>query len=332
MAKTAKQIRLIDLGETDWWQTQAVYHALAERVRSDASDVVILCRPRSPYLCLGYHQVYDEIFDREKCNQMDLPVLRRRLGGGATYLDRNQLFYQFIFHKSRVPVMPERMYANFLTIPVTALRACGIAAQLVGLNEIEVDQKRIAGIGGGNINEASVVVGNFLFDFDFEKMLHVWRVPNAEFGQMAANSLRNRIVTLHEFDKSLMFDKVRDSLLTALHEAFGSRLVTSTLSLAETVHAEMVYKKLTSDKFLSLHTPIGKANPMTSLKISAREQIEFASHRQNGLLVSGSFRVCDGVISESRLQGEPAQDLEKMETALCGTAFEAWRGVAESFL
>lgn len=332
MNKTTQTIRLIDLGETDWWKTQAVYHALAERMNEDSSDAIVLCRPTRSYLCLGYHQVFDEVFDREKCKQLNLPVIRRRLGGGATYLDCNQLFYQFIFHESRVPVVPARMYAKFLALPIAALQRCGIAAKLTKTNEIEIGERRIAGIGGGNINEASVVVGNFLFDFDFEKMIRVWRIPSRAFGQMAASSLRNRIVTLRELDKSLTFDAVRESLMAALRETFGRQLETAILSEIETAHAERVYKKLISENFLNLHAPTEKAKPMTSLKISAREQIEFATYRQNGYFVRGSFRVCDGIIRESRLQLDLTRNMKKMETALRGTAFEKWQQVVEKFI
>jgi lipoate-protein ligase A len=116
-------VRLIDLGESDWAMTQAAYHALADLMAADAPDTVILTRPRTPYLCLGYHQPLEGVFDLRACERMGLPIIRRRVGGGATYLDRNQLFYQFIFHHRRAPATPRRIYRHFLAAPVAALRA-----------------------------------------------------------------------------------------------------------------------------------------------------------------------------------------------------------------
>ena len=60
------------------------------------------------------------------------------------------------------------IYSLALTAPVNALQQLGLNAELRETNEIEVDGKRIAGTGGGRIDEACVVVGNLLFDFDFE--------------------------------------------------------------------------------------------------------------------------------------------------------------------
>src|SRR6266542_4260433 len=98
-------IRLLNLGIIPPLQTQSVYHALAEQMTGDSQDVIIVCRPNAPYLCLGYHQVFENTFDADECERRGLPVLRRRLGGGATYLDSNQLFYQCIFHHTRMPAM-----------------------------------------------------------------------------------------------------------------------------------------------------------------------------------------------------------------------------------
>ena len=170
-----KPIRLLNLGSIPPWQTQAIYHALAKRMSTDTRDVVLICRPNAPYLCLGYHQIFESIFDTAECERRGLPVLRRRLGGGATYLDQNQLFYQIVFHHSRTPVMLKELYAFALKAPVATLRRLGLNAELHDTNEIEVSGKRIAGTGGGRIGEASVVVGNRLFDFDFEAMSSVWR-------------------------------------------------------------------------------------------------------------------------------------------------------------
>src|SRR5574341_1125715 len=98
-----KPIRLLNLGPTHWLHTQSVYHAVAELMSVESPDTIILAQPLQPYLCVGYHQELDSVLDREACTAMGLPIVRRRVGGGATYLDVNQLFYQCVFHHSRVP-------------------------------------------------------------------------------------------------------------------------------------------------------------------------------------------------------------------------------------
>src|SRR6266498_1123209 len=246
-------IRLLNLGLVPPWQTQAVYHLLAERMTADGSDTIIICRPSAPYLCLGYHQVFESVFDPAECARRGLPVFRRRLGGGATYLDENQLFYQCIFHHTRMPMMLADIYALALAAPVNTLKQLGLNAKLWETNEIEVDGKRIAGTGGGRIEEACIVVGNLLFDFDFDAMTSVWRTPSRGFRQIAQTALRQRITTLREQAPQLSPKLVEDSVIHSFAESFGRPIQAGRLSDEELSAAQKVAKDLASTEFLSLH-------------------------------------------------------------------------------
>ncbi len=170
-------VRLINLGQTGAVRTQAVYHAVAQLTTEASPDTVILNRPARPYLCIGYHQSVHDHLDLAACRAQGLPIVRRSIGGGTTYLDSDQLFYQFVFHRSRVPATASRMYAYLLKVPEQALVNLGFAAALRGEQELEVSGQRIAGIGGGWIGEGAVMVGNFLLDFDFAALVRVWASP-----------------------------------------------------------------------------------------------------------------------------------------------------------
>ena len=103
------------MGQIPGWQTQAVYHTVAELMTEDTPDTIIISQPSDTYVCLGYHQKLDHVFDRQTCEEKEIPILRRKVGGGGTYLDPNQLFYQCVFHKSRVPTNSDKVYEKMLT-------------------------------------------------------------------------------------------------------------------------------------------------------------------------------------------------------------------------
>ncbi|MEK7701907.1 MAG: lipoate--protein ligase family protein, partial [candidate division NC10 bacterium] len=153
-------IRRFDLGFVTPLRSQAIYHGLAAAMDEGSPDTIVFCAPAGPCFCVGYHQNAGEVLDLALCRRRGWPVLRRRLGGGAVYLDERQLFYQAIVHRSRAPFTVERVYATYLAAPVQALRRLGLAAALRSPNEIEVGGRRIAGTGGGQIGEAMVVVGS----------------------------------------------------------------------------------------------------------------------------------------------------------------------------
>lgn len=325
-----KPIRLLNLGLIPPWQTQALYHVLAERMAVDKLDTIIICQPSAPYLCLGYHQVFESIFDPAECERRGLPVFRRRLGGGATYLDQNQLFYQCIFHHTRMPVMLAEIYALALAAPVKTLKHLGLNAELRETNEIEVDGMRVAGTGGGRIDEACIVVGNLLFDFDFEAMTSVWRTPSSAFRQLAKTALRQRITTLKELTSRIsswqgaQAEAVTDLLIRSFAESFARPLQSDALTDEELTAAQSIAEKLSSTEYLSLHKKETNG-PMHSLKISARAFIHAGESRIDGYNVRGSFWVSQDVIQTAKLESEPRREWQPVEERLKGIHFKEWQ-------
>jgi lipoate---protein ligase len=324
-------IRLLNLGPTRSWRTQAVYHATAELMTADSLDTIIICQPLTPYLCLGYHQVYESVLDREECERRNLPVMRRRVGGGATYLDVNQLFYQCVFHHSRVPTLAKDLYAKMLAAPVNTLRRLGLNAELRAINEIEVDGKRIAGIGGGRIGEATVVVGNLLFDFDYRAMAQVWRVPSEPFREMAYDAMKERITTIWRKSGPTNPEAVMWMLLEEFEKALGRPIERGTPKQAETRRSREVAERMISPDYLNLHSDIYQKNgsgfvpPMNSLKISAGVYIKWGEMEWNGRTIQGSFRVREGIIEEARLQSNPEHTWQEIEASLSGVPFKEWQ-------
>ncbi len=315
-------IRLIRLGAIEPVQTQAIYHAVAEQLRADSPDTIILCAPLSPYVCLGYHQVFDSVLDREECERLKLPVVRRQVGGGATYLDSNQIFYQCIFHQSRVPSVFTRVFATMLAAPVAVLVRLGLNATLSKINEIKVDSRRIAGTGGGIIQEASVVVGNILFDFNYQTMARLWHVPSEAFRDLAYQAMRDHMTTLRQLRVTVEAATIEQMLVEEYARALGRPLEESMLSAAELEHAQVVGERLTSNEYLSLHDDRRGYRP---LKIAGNVYIHAEKAQAQGTHVRGTFRVSDGVIEQVRLESEPPRDWSATERRLVGVPFEKWQ-------
>jgi len=317
-------IRLINLGMIPSWQTQAIYHALAERMDEDQQDTIVICRPATPYLCLGYHQVFENIFDPAECNRRGLPVYRRRLGGGATYLDQNQLFYQCIFHHNRMPAIFKDIFSFALAAPVMTLRRLGLNAELRETNEIEVDGKRIAGTGGGLIGDATVVVGNLLFDFDDEAMTAVWRTPSHSFRLLAQKALRDHILRLDTLLQNVSIEGVTNTLIQSFSESMGRPLQPDALSTEEWNTVQEIAGELGSVESLSLHQTNTLPEAIRALKISARASIRYDEAHLNGYDVKGSFWLVEDVIKEAVLESVPEQQWSSSEQRLQGTPFKGW--------
>ena len=313
-------IRLIELGETAWWKTQAYYHAVARRMSRDAPDTVILCRPDRRYTCVGYHQQASEILDLKAVNALQIPVLRRKLGGGTTYLDANQFFYQFIFHRSRLPVHFEQVFQTLLQPAVLTLRRLGLNATLRKVNEIEIDGRRIAGTGGGQIGEAGVVVGNFLLDFDFDTMVRIWNVPHEDFRELAARALRRQLTTLNRYRVPADDRFLAANLSRSIEEALQRPVQSGSFTEEEHRLAEKYFQTVPEIDPPSASRNGSRNRPMTSLKIAADDFIHYRQWETYRL----SVWVKNGMIRECRLRNEAGERIMELENQLINTDFETW--------
>jgi len=311
-------VRLIRAGRIDQGLTQGLYHCLAKRMNESSDDTIILCSPKSPYLCIGYHQVLESVLDTEVCEALNLPIMRRFLGGGTTYLDCHQIFYQCIFHHSRVPWRTEDVYRMMLDAPVKVLNRIGLSGKLRAINEVEANSLRIAGIGGGRIGDAMVVVGNLLLDFNYSLMSSVWKVPNQSFRNLAMETMKKRVGTLNKLGCDHTLESLESYLAEAFTESLERPLHEALLDREEIQAGRYTASDLASSEFLSLHHPVGSAKPMKSIKISADVFIHHIHFRFEGQEVDVSVRADKGIVTD--LQTDFPRKT-KIRELLIGTQF-----------
>jgi len=323
-------VRLLALGAVPWIRTQALYHALAELMTENAPDTIILARTQEPYVCVGYHQPLSAVLDRDACRAAGLPIVRRRVGGGTTYLDKNQQFYQCIFHHKRLPYRVDAVYARLLGAPVAVLQKLGLRADLRDGNEIEVDGRRVAGVGGGRIGEAVVVVGNILLDFDYKMMARVWRVPSEDFRRLAYEAMQRRITTLWSMlPQPVPADEVQTRLAEAYAFALNRPVVPGPLTEAEQAKAAEMEEQLLSEEWLYLHSQ-DEDEPMRTLKISLDAFVHAEEARINGTVMGGTFFARNDVIEQAILTGDlPEGKRHLLENRLVGVPLKHWREVVE---
>ncbi len=311
-------IRRLDLGFVAPLRSQAIYHGLAEAMDAGRPDTIVFCAPTEPYFCVGYHQCAADVLDLGLCLRQGWPVLRRRLGGGAVYLDGSQLFYQAIVHRSRAPFTVERVYAAYLAAPVLALERLGLDAALRPPNEIEVGGRRIAGTGGGQIGEAMVVVGNVLCDFPDARMARAWKAPSRSFRRLAREGLRSCLTTLsRELEAPPSLDALRAAIAAAYAETLGEELVAGDLTAREVAAIEAAERELASRAFVL--EGIGRRD--AGLKIA--RGVYVYEGRAAAADVRVSLRVRHGVIDDLAVRGadpDAARQLVGRPLAALGAA------------
>ena len=190
------RLRVLDFGFVPALRSQAVYHGVADTIAADGEPVLTLVNPDTPYVCVGVHQEVPREVDEAYCAADGLPIIRRHVGGGAVYLDRNQMFFHFMYPRTKAPQYAVNLYPRFIEPVVRTYRELGVEAEYRPVNDIQVKGRKIGGTGAASIGEATVMVGSFMFDFDTATMAHCLKVPSEKFRDKLRQTLDDYMTTM----------------------------------------------------------------------------------------------------------------------------------------
>jgi len=232
-------IRLLDLAPVSPIRSQSIYHAVGYAMASGSPDTIMLVSPNAPYVSIGRHQDASREVDLDYCTDHGYPVIRREVGGGAVYLDGNQLFTQWIFQAEHLPATVEARFELYIDSLIKTYRALGIAADYRPINDIHVNGRKIGGTGAAQMNRAEVVVGSLMFDFDTATMAQVLRVPSEKFRDKVRQTLDDYMTTMRrELGEPPARAEVVATYLAACAEVLGRTIIPGELRADELALAE----------------------------------------------------------------------------------------------
>ncbi len=247
-------IRVIDAGRVSGVRSQTIYHGLAKTFTKGSPDTIVLVTPEDPYFSIGFFQDVDHELDVAYCRDNNIPIVRRETGGGAVYLDQNQLFIQWIFHRESLPVKIGERYRHFIQPILDTYRRIGIQAAYHPVNDIHVRDRKIAGLGSAQIGEAQVVTGNFILDFDFHTMLKAMNIQDPMLKQNTMRDMKAYLTTIkQELDFVPPVADLKIMYLQQCRKWLQKRLFLDRFSEHEYKIFEELDVKMTRDKWLFLN-------------------------------------------------------------------------------
>jgi lipoate-protein ligase A len=213
-------VYLFDLGERPWEESMLVFHALA-RMGIEGLDIVF---PKTPFISIGYFQDAMLEVDLEYCKKENLPVIRREVGGGTVYLDRDQVFYHLVWNRgnTRFPRLMKDIYEHLSVPPIETYGEFGIKTEFRGVNDIVTGEgRKIAGLGGADIADSMVFVGSIILDFDYLKMSRAIKVGEEKFRDKIYKTMKENVSTMKRELGSL---PRRDEVVKVLIEKFSKHI------------------------------------------------------------------------------------------------------------
>lgn len=309
------ELNRLDL--VSWQDSQLLYHA---QPRLDREGLNLLA-PATPYVCVGYFQATEQEVDLAYCRDNQIPVFRREVGGGAVYLDGDQLFFQLVIHRDN-PLVPAggklAFYRKFLGAPIAAYRAMGIPAEYREVNDIVANGRKVSGCGVAEIRDYLVLVGNLIADFDYETMARVLKVPNEKFRDRVYKTMHENLSTIR---RELGFVPPREELWSLLSDKFvqilGPLPVETEVDELWRAKADELANRFIRDEWLHQKR---RRQASRDVRIRAGVNVLERTHKAPGGLLRAVLEVRGGVLATVVISGDfffyPRARLQQLETAL----------------
>ncbi len=308
-------MKLLQLDEMPGQQSMLIFHALARL----GFEGLIIVSPETPLASIGYFQDATKELDLEYCKKMKIPVMRREVGGGATYLDGNQVFYQLIWQKGnkRFPKIIKDIFPYLSQPACETYRDFGIETRFRPENDIvTTDERKIAGEGGGDIGDSMVFVGGILMDFNYKTMSKILKVPEEKFRDKIYKSMEMNLTTMkRELGEMPDREEVAHSLIHNYETLLGKL---KPMTLTRDIIEKMIELErwFTSDEFLFKKTP----RIPTGVKIREGVEILYSAYKAGGGLIRTAQEVKNNMIKDIGISGDfqfyPKSELTYLEKNL----------------
>jgi lipoate-protein ligase A len=319
---------------------QTFYESVAEAVERESSpNTLIMLQPGAPYACVGYHQDLEKEIDLDYCRSVGIPIIRRSQGGGATYLDGNQVFYQIIAKNTTAyPTVVDAMFQRLLAVTVETYKRLGVPAEFKPLNDVVVNGKKISGNGASVNGSTSIMVGNFILDMNYDMMARVLRVPDEKFRDKMAKSMRDWVSSLkRELPHPPSGEEVKRVYSKTFQELLGVKLTKQEQTQEEwRIYESETKPRNLSHEWLYMEAPYSSRKPGRAVKIAHEVKIIEADHKA-GKLIRVRVEMRGEEILDIRITGDffsiPKEAIFHLEDSLRGKRLdeETLRLVIERF-
>lgn len=325
----SRQVTVIDTGLAPARWNLAFDQALVEAHRHGRQgDTIRFIRfPRAAIV--GRHQRLAREVDLAWCAAHGVELARRITGGGAIWMEPAILGWELVLDRSKVAADLATVGARIGGGVAAALNRLGVDARFRPRNDVEVDGRKLCGMGGLFDGGTVLYQGTVLVDLDAEAMAHALVLPTAKLERRGLALLAQRTTSLHqELGEMPSLERVQAALLEAWARALEISPEPGTVppSLEDAAHAAHD-AEIGTDGFV-----LGPAPP------AAGEAWLTGEHRAPGGTIRAHLRLwpsADAVIQDVWFEGDffvsPPRAVSDLEAALKGVVLARSAAVVGAF-
>jgi len=228
----------------------AADEAMALRVGENLSPPVLrLYTYRSCSALVGRFQRIENELNLEFCREQKMSINRRPTGGGAILMGEDQLGVALMLRDWNGCKAPRELMRHFASALCEGLLVFGVNAQFRGKNDLEVEGRKIGGLGiHSNASGGYLLHCSLLVDLDVPLMLRALNVPLEKLEARQLKSIEGRITTVRrELKKDTSLNEVRDKIRRVFSSYFSVEFEQSCYSPEE----KKIISEMESSRYLN---------------------------------------------------------------------------------
>lgn len=264
---------------------------------SDFPATLRLYNYRDHCVLAGRFQDINAEIDIDACKENGFEFGRRLTGGGAIIMGSKQLGICFATSSKEFEWENVReLYHKFSAPVIEALGLLGIEAKFRSKNDLEVNGKKIAGLGVHVSAEGSIQFHtSLLIDLDVSKMLKVLKIPIQKYSDKRKfSSVEQRITTISkELGRNISKSEVIETIKHCFAKAFEIEFVREGFSSGEKLRiAQLEQKRYLLEDWIFQRSPQSDMTGMSLKKTPAgllRTYIGLKGETIKSVLITGDF-------------------------------------------
>jgi len=246
---------------------------------------------------VGRFQDINAEIDIEACKQYGFHYGRRLTGGGAILMGSGQLGICFATSSKFIEWENVReLYHKFSAPIIRAMSKLGIVAKFRSKNDLEVNGKKIAGLGVHVDADGAIQFHtSLLIDLDIPQMLKVLKIPIQKYSdKRKISSVEQRITTIsRELNREVSRREVIEIIKECFAEAFKIEFRSEGLSSEEKQKIALIeQERYLSEDWIFQRSPQSDMTGMSLKKTPAgllRTYIGLKGETIKSVLITGDF-------------------------------------------
>jgi len=219
--------RFIDVGVLEPLRFHATYSGLAEAQSQTAAPIAVWGRT-TPHICLG--QAQDPA--AELASGLDVPIVRRPLGGGAVWVDESQYCVVLIAPCAWAPRQPAQWFAWALNPVIATYRSFGLEVTLRE-QDLWIAGRKIAGSGAATLGGCAVIATSFMLHFPAARFARCIASPSLGFHRALVAALATSITDWESHAAPPRAAVLQQRFRSTLRETLGWRARDDRITAAE---------------------------------------------------------------------------------------------------